>query len=263
MSLRNKKRTIATAGASLALAATLVGVGLTTASDAVFAAPAAPTIERFLQNNPAPKPGQPGQPGRGDRGPSSEQRGQMHQAYQGALAGRLGITTDQLTAAMKQARIDVINQAVQAGKLTREQADRMIQAIQSGQQPGTRPRGQGQPGQPGQPGQGQRGPGGPGDMRGGAQLATILGITPEQLRTEFQAGKSIAQIAQEKGISRDTLKQKILDARKAELDAAVQAGRLTAAQRDQIMARMTANIDRMLDMTPGQRGRTGAPGQNR
>jgi hypothetical protein len=168
---------------------------------------------------------------------------------------------------MKQARIDVINQAVQAGKLTQEQADRMIQAIQNGQQPGMRPnqpgqRGPGQPGQ-GQPGQGQRGPGGPGAMRGGAELASILGITPEQLRAEFQAGKSLAQIGQEKGISRDTLKQKILDARKAELDAAVQAGRLTAAQRDQIVARMTANIDRMLDMTPGQRGRQGAPGQSR
>ena len=59
------------------------------------------------------------------------------------------------------------------------------------------------------------------------------------------------------------LKQKLLDARKAELDAAVQAGRLTAEQRDQIVARMTANIDRMLDMTPGQRGPQGAPGQGR
>jgi hypothetical protein len=100
-------------------------------------------------------------------------------------------------------------------------------------------------------------------MRGGGEVASILGITPEQLRTEFQAGKSLAQIAQEKGISRDTLKQKLLDARKAQLDAAVQAGKLTAEQRDQIMARMTANIDRQLDMTPGQRGPQGAPGRGR
>lgn len=256
MSLRNRKRSIATAGASLALAATLVGVGLTTASDAVFAAPAAPSIERFFQNNPAPgqQPGQPGQPGQGRRGPDMQQRQQQQQAYQSALAGRLGISVDQLNAAMKQARIDMINQAVQAGKLTQDQANRMIQAIQTGQRPQMGPR---------QNGQGQRGPGGPGAMRGGGQLASILGLTPEQLRAEFQAGKSIAQIGQDKGISRDALKQKILDARKAELDAAVQAGKLTGEQRDQIVARMTANIDRMLDMTPGQRRPQGAPGQNR
>jgi hypothetical protein len=100
-------------------------------------------------------------------------------------------------------------------------------------------------------------------MRGGGEVASILGMTPEQLRTEFQAGKSLAQIAQEKGISRDTLKQKLLDARKAHLDAAVQAGRLTAQQRDAIIARITANIDRQLDMTPGQRGPQGAPGRPR
>lgn len=259
MPLRNTKRTMATAGASLALAATLIGAGLTASSDAVFAAPSTPSVERFFQNtpNPAPKPG--------PRGGNQAQREQMHQAYQNALAGRLGVSSDQLTAAMKQARIDVINQAVQAGRLTQERADRMIQAIQSGQKPGMGPnqQGQGQRGQ-GQGAQGQRGPGGPGMMGGGGQVASILGITQEELRAEFQAGKSLAQIAQEKGISRDTLKQKLLDARKAELDAAVQAGRLTAERRDQMMQRMTANIDRMLDMKPGQRGpRGGAPRQGR
>src|SRR5262245_12114550 len=109
MSLRTKKRTIAAAGASLALAATLVGVGLSTASGAVWAAPSAPTIEHLLQATPntPQQPGQPGQPGPGRRGPDMQQRQQMHQAYQNALAGRLGVSTDQLNAAMKQARIDL------------------------------------------------------------------------------------------------------------------------------------------------------------
>jgi len=182
----------------------------------------------------------------------------MEQAHQNALAGRLGISIDQLNAAMKQARIDTINQAVAAGQMTQDQANQRIQAIQSGQrmgpQNGQGQQGQGQQGQ-GRPGFGQRGPGGPGGMRDGGpmELATILGITPDQLRTEFQAGKSIAQIGQDKGITRDQLKSKILDARKAKLDEAVKAGRITADQEQQIMTRMTANIDRMLDMTPGQR----------
>jgi sulfite reductase beta subunit-like hemoprotein len=85
-------------------------------------------------------------------------------------------------------------------------------------------------------------------------------MTPEQLRAEFQAGKSLAQIAEAKGISRDTLKTKLLEARKAQLDAAVAAGRITAEQAQQIAARQAANIDKMLDMTPGQRRSPRAPG---
>jgi hypothetical protein len=259
MSLRNSKKTLATAGASLALVATMVGVGLTSPSTAAWAAPAAPGIEHLMQAPATPGP-RPGQQGQGQRGQFMQQHQQMEQAYQNALAGRLGISVDQLNAAMKQARIDTINQAVAAGKITQDQANQRIQAIQSGQrmgpQNGQGQQGQGQNGQ-GRPGFGQRGqggPGGPGGMRdGGGELATILGITPDQLRTEFQAGKTIAQIGQEKGISRDQLKSKILDARKARLDGAVKAGRITADQEQQIMTRMTANIDRMLDMTPGQR----------
>ena len=85
-------------------------------------------------------------------------------------------------------------------------------------------------------------------------------VTPEQIRTEIQAGKSLAQIAQEKGVSRDALKAKILETQKARLDAAVAAGRMTAEQAQQAAARMSANIDRMLDATPGQRRGPQAPG---
>ena len=44
-------------------------------------------------------------------------------------------------------------------------------------------------------------------------------MTPDQLRAELQSGKSLAQIAQAKGVSRDTLKAKMLEAQKARLDA--------------------------------------------
>ena len=125
---------------------------------------------------------------------------------------------------------------------------------QRGQQ-GNRP-GMGQRGQQGnQPGMGQRGPGGPGGMmQGGPQVvADILGITPQELRTEMQAGKTLAQVAEAKGISRDTLKAKLLEAHKTRIDAAVAAGKLTSEQAQQMIERATANIDQMLDRTPGQR----------
>ena len=253
MTVRSRKKTIAAAGASLALVAAVVGGGLSTATTSAWAASTAPGFERVRQADPAPKP-EP-KPGRGDQGPrggNPQQRQQMQEAYLNALAARLGLSVDQLKEAQKQARIDLVNQAVAAGRLTQEQANRMIQAIQSGQTPGgpgMGQRGQGPRGQQG-PNQGQRGPGMPGP---GQAVADMLGMTPQELRTEFQAGKSLAQIAEAKGVSRETLKAKILETQKARLDAAVAAGRMTAEQAQQHATRMSANIDRMLDATPGQR----------
>jgi polyhydroxyalkanoate synthesis regulator phasin len=255
MTMGSRKKTIVAAGASLALVVVMVGASLTTASASAWAASTAPGLEQLRQASPSPVP-KPGQGGQGEkpRGGNIQQRGQMHQAYLNALAGRLGVTTDQLSAAMKQARIDLINQAVAEGKLDQERANRMIQAIQSGQGPGQP--GMGQRGQQG-PGHGLRGPGVP---PGGQAVADLLGLTPEQLRTELQSGKSLAQIAEAKGVSRDTLKAKILETQKARLDAAVAAGRMTAEQAQQASARLSANIDRMLDATPGQRRSPRAPG---
>lgn len=279
MAIRSKKATLATAGASLALVAALVGTGFVAPSAQAWAAPASPLIDQVRQAETTPaakperqRPMRPGQgQGQGQRG-NQQQRQQMHDAYLNALAGRLGLSVDQLKAAMQQSHIDLINQAVTEGKLTQEQADRRIQAIQSGQFPGPMGpggpgmRGQGQrgPGMRGQgPGQGQRGPGMPGGPRqgtGGQEVAAILGMTPQELRTEMQSGKSLAQVAEAKGVSRDTLKAKLLELHKTRVDAAVAAGKLTAEQAQQLTERATANIDRMLDMTPGQRRGPRAPG---
>lgn len=252
-----RRKTIA-AGASLALAAALIGAGLTSPSTSVLAATGtsgAPGAEQVRQEAPAaPKPSP--KPGRGNPG----DRQQHQEAYHNALAARLGISVDQLREAMKQAQIDTVNQAVTEGRLTREQADRMIQAIESGQRPGPGAGPQGPRRGPHGPGQGQRGPGGPGGPMAGQAVADVLGMTPEQLRTEHQAGKSLAQIAQEKGVSRDDLKAKLLEAHKTRIDAAVAAGQMTAEQGQQALARATANVDRMIDATPGQRRGPRTPG---
>ena len=250
---------IAATGASLALVAAMVGGSLSTATASAWAASTAPGLGEIRQASPSPEP-KPGQGDRrpGPRGGDMQQRQQMHEAYLNALAARLGLSVDQLKEAQKQARIDLVNKAVAEGKLTQEQANRMIQAIQNGRGPGQPGMGQ-RPGPRGPqgPGQGQRGPGMPGP---GQAVADLLGMTPQELRTEFQAGKSLAQIAEARGVSRDTLKAKILETQKARLDAAVAAGRMTAEQAQQAAARMSANIDRMLDATPGQRRQPQAPG---
>lgn len=279
MTTQNTKSRLVTAGASLAIIAAVAGAGFALPSDAAWAATSPAAVTQLQQDaapTPAPKPGRNGeQRQRGPQAGNHQQREQMHQAFQSALAGRLGVTTDQLQEAHKLARIDLINQALAEGKIDQAQADRMIQSVQNGRgpnqpgmgQPGQRPgmgqRGQGQQGN--QPGMGQRGqnhqgprnggPGGPAGMaQGGPQaVAAILGITPQELRTEMQAGKTLAQVAEAKGISRDTLKAKLLEAHKTRIDAAVAAGKLTAEQAQTMTERATANIDQMLDRTPGQR----------
>ena len=267
MTGRSRKKTIAAAGASLALVAAMVGGSLSTATASAWAASTVPGLAEIRQATPSPepkpKPGRRDQ-GQGPRGGNAQQRQQLHEAYLNALAGRLGVSVDQLKEAQKQARIDLVNQAVAEGRLAQEQANQRIQAIQSGQDPGQpgmgqrgqRPGQQGPRGQQG-PNQGQRGPGMPGP---GQAVADLLGMTPQELRTEFQAGKSLAQIAEAKGVSRDTLKAKILETQRARLDAAVAAGRMTAEQAQQAAARMSANLDRMLDATPGQRRQPQTPG---
>jgi lambda repressor-like predicted transcriptional regulator len=90
--------------------------------------------------------------------------------------------------------------------------------------------------------------------QGGPQVvADILGMTPQELRTEMQAGKTLAQVAEAKGVSRDALKAKLLESHKTRIDAAVAAGQMTAEQAQQMTERANANIDQMLDRTPGQR----------
>lgn len=263
MSMRSKKRTIAAAGASLALAAAIVGtgVGLASPSSSAWAATMVPGIDHVRQATPTPPTGRPnGGPGQGNR-PSMQQRQQDQEAYLSALASKLGVSVDALKAAMKQARIDTINKAVADGKLDRARADQIIAAIQSGQHPGPGQRGQQGPG-------GQRGPGGQQGPRmgffGGPGLAAeAMGIPPQQLRTEWQGDKTLADVGQAHGLNKDQLKQKMLDLQKTQLATAAQQGKLTQQQADQMIARLTANIDNLLGMKAGQGRPQGAPGTGR
>jgi uncharacterized coiled-coil protein SlyX len=81
----------------------------------------------------------------------------------------------------------------------------------------------------------------------GAAVTTYLGITPAQLRSELQAGRSLAQIATAHGKTAAGLKTAILAAVRTRLDKAVAGGRLTAAQEKTILDRLSSHLDRLLD----------------
>lgn len=262
------RKKAAAAGVTVALAGALVVGGLTGPFAPAFAAPGeAGTIGSILRQtppntppNPAPKPGSGRGPGQ-QLTPEQQQRQQQHQQAQqefhNRVAANLGISPQALQEAFKKARIDGVNQAVAQGKLSQDQANQIIQRINSGQAFGPG----GHPGLRQGPG-GQGGPAGRAAMHGGMQAAAqALGLTPEQLRQEVQGGKSLAQLAQARNISRDALKTKLQASQQQQLDQAVQQGRMTREQATQVMSRFAANLDRMLDFTPGQRLGPGGAGR--
>ena len=108
----------------------------------------------------------------------------------------------------------------------------------------------------GQGGPGGRGHGGPGGGRISFDAAaTYIGVTTAELRTQLEAGKSLATIATDNGKTADGLKAALTTAAKKDLDAAVAAGRLTQAQEDKLLAALPARLDDEINET-----HTGGPG---
>ena len=173
----------------------------------------------------------------------------QRQAVINDVAGRLGVTPTALQDAFKAALKDQVEAAVKAGTLTRAQADAIEARIAAGQ------------------GLGFGGPGGPRGMGGmhrfgGDEVtaaATYLGLTEAQLRTQLQSGKTLSDVAKAQGKTVDGLVQAMVDAEKAELDKAVQSGRLTAAQEQQIVAQLKQRVTDMVNGTFGP-GMHGGPG---
>ena len=81
------------------------------------------------------------------------------------------------------------------------------------------------------------------------EVATLLGMTADEIQAERQAGKSLAQIAAAKNISEETLINTILDAKKADLAQLVADGKLTQAQMDRMVAHMQTQITTMVERT--------------
>ena len=94
-------------------------------------------------------------------------------------------------------------------------------------------------------------------------LAEKLGLTSDELYGEVNSGKTIAQIAEEKGVSRADLIAALETAHQTSLAQAVTDGALTQEQADNILAQMAGRYEWMLDnmgsggMMSGQYGAGG------
>jgi AraC-like DNA-binding protein len=211
-----------------------------------------------LAQTPTPGAGRPG---------GAEMRARAEQ-FLSAVAAKLGKTPAEVSAAFKAVEHDRVAQALKDGKLTQQQADAMNKRIDQSTGlgfmggPGMH-RGDGKgPGPGAGPG---RGPGGgSGGMHGQAgpfgDVAGFLGIKPPELFQQLRGGKTLAQVAQDHGKSRDDLKTYLTTQLKNRLAQAVQSGRLTQAQADDMLKSMSGRLDQMIDRVGGGRPPGGGPG---
>jgi hypothetical protein len=164
--------------------------------------------------------------------PSEESKAVLNDA-----AAQLGVEPSELSEALKDALANRVDAAVEAGRLTEEQGAELKERIESGDVP-------------------LLGLGGPGfghRMHHVGDLdaaASYLGMTEANLRTALESGKTLAQIAEDRGKSVDGLVNALVDEAEAELAAAVKAGRLTDAQRDSMLSGLKERITRLVNERP-------------
>jgi polyhydroxyalkanoate synthesis regulator phasin len=150
-------------------------------------------------------------------------------------------SVDGLKSAMRNALEADLDEAVDDGVITREQADNLNEklsaAIDDIVERGLRfPKGFGR---------------GVGFGFGGGELleaaAGYLGLTERQLRNELSDGDSLADVAREKNKSVDGLKTALGNAVQADLDEAVEDGDLTRERADDLQEKLSEHVDAMVE----------------
>ncbi|EYB69829.1 hypothetical protein DEIPH_ctg001orf0045 [Deinococcus phoenicis] len=218
--------------------------------------------------NPQPpqrvQPAQPGQTGAqpAQTRPQAQTRTHYADVFLQKLAAQLGISVDRLRAAATSAGNATIDQGVQAGDIPQDRAADLKARMKDA------PLNFGFGGRHGRggPGAGPVGERGPRTGAGGpaltAAVAQALGLSEQALRQQLQQGQTVAQIAQARGVGTQTVRNAALAALKTQLAAQVQAGRLTQAQADQMLARAQADANFGLEFGRGGRGGHDRDGQN-
>ncbi len=178
--------------------------------------------------------------------PTPQNTGPMSKYYElfwQNLAGLLKVDENTLKADVVSAFGSTVDQAVKDGQITQSQGDQLKNNAQNNMNNGGfLPFFGGKHGWGG--GFGFRG------MKGGMGLnefATAIGVTPQDLMTELQSGKTINQIATEHQKDPATVKADVLAALKTNLQSAVTAGKLTQTQADSIYQKYTNEIDTIMN----------------
>ncbi|WP_147533431.1 DUF2680 domain-containing protein [Bacillus marasmi] len=78
-------------------------------------------------------------------------------------------------------------------------------------------------------------------------VADVLGMTVYELQAARSEGKTIADLATEKGISTDDLVAKLVEVRKANLDQLKKEGKITQEQMDRMLTNMESRMKAMIE----------------
>lgn len=191
----------------------------------------------------------------------------VRQAFVNDVAHRLNVTPAKLRAAIKGAYLDQLNTAVASGRLTRAQAGALREwvrrngAIPFGALLGPRA-GLARPAPLGLVPRffapAGRLPGAPlavaplrrAILFGGLlSSAHYLGLTPMQLLAQLRSGKSLAQIATAQRKSAAGLKAALVARAQQMIDRLVAAKWITPARGKELLARLSAKIDKLINRT--------------
>jgi hypothetical protein len=146
------------------------------------------------------------------------------------VAEKLGIEVDALKDAVKQARLDRVDEALANGRITEEQAANARTRIEEGRRAHPRIA-----------------------LRIRHAIvessAAAIGIEPQALRDELRAGKSIADVATDNGVSIDDVKARILADAQSKLAIAVENGRIAQERADAALAKLEERLDQIVTHT--------------
>ena len=162
------------------------------------------------------------------------------QAFVYKVAANLNVSPQQLTAAVKDAALQTVDQQVAAGKLTQAQGDKIKAAINNGKYPELarlfarreerRERGV----------QWLR-------RQIVVSSAKAIGIQPKVLVTDLKDGQSIADVAAAHNVALSTVKTQVTGDVQAKLNTLVQDKKITQARADAVMKALTNNLDKILN----------------
>jgi hypothetical protein len=147
-------------------------------------------------------------------------------------AERLDVSPQELRAALKGAFAAQLDRAVEQGRLTREQAEKMKR--------------HGPPLLGGAPRFGGPHAIGFAGPLGLDAAAEYLGLSPAQLHRRLARGASLADVAKAEGKSVAGLEDALVAAAQERLDEAVDDGELTAEQRDELLEELRDHVDELV-----------------
>ena len=102
-----------------------------------------------------------------------------------------------------------------------------------------------------------------GGGKGSEVVSTVLGLTSTELRTQLDAGKSLAQVATAQGVAVQRVVDAIVAEKQAHLAQEVASGELTQAQADAKLANVTAKVTEMVNTVGSAHSEGGRGGHGR